>query len=94
MRNSKAMMSILAMSAMYGDASDDWGDFQEKVKSPEEKARLLEEKKLRNADKLKLAKGLKEFFYSGGNSVWASNQKVADKKALKKGYISILNYIK
>jgi len=33
-------------------------------------------------DKIKASKGLKEFFYTNG-SVWALNQKTADKKAKK-----------
>ena len=37
-------------------------------------------------DKLQEAKGLKQFFY-GSDYVWALNQKTADKKAKKKGWI-------
>ena len=38
-----------------------------------------------DADRNKM-KGLKEFYY-GENSVWAINQKNADKKAIKAGFI-------
>ena len=34
-----------------------------------------------------LAMGLKKFYYRNGNFVYAINQKIADKKAKKKGYL-------
>lgn len=50
---------------------------------PFEEEEIQKEKK---PPKKIIPKGLKEFFY-GENSVFALNQKNADKKARKKGYI-------
>ena len=65
--------SRLGMLMMMAALSNPEGIFEEntKVKKPIEKI---------------IPKGLKEFFY-GVNSVFALNQKNADKKARKKGYL-------
>jgi len=49
---------------------------------------MIAEEKVRKNKPIKtiIPKGLKEFFYSE-NSVYALNQKVADKKAKRKGYL-------
>lgn len=81
MKNNKAAMMSLILGGMMGGFPD-----EPRTKTPEEKRKILERKKLNNADILKLKKGLKEFFY-GENSVWAMNEKTAIKKATKKGYL-------
>lgn len=48
---------------------------------------LSDEDKKRKQDEIKRNKGLKEFLYSNG-SVWAINQKTADKKAKKQNLIN------
>ena len=57
--------------------------------TPEEIQKLekrLELKKIEAQREKNIKKGLKEFFYDE-NSVWAINQKNADKKAKKLGYL-------
>ena len=47
---------------------------------------LSDEDKKKKQAQINASKGLKEFFYPNG-SVWAINQKTADKKALKQNLI-------
>ena len=51
------------------------------------KHRTYKEPKIKKPIKKIIPNGLTEFFY-GKNSLWALNQKTADKKAIKKGYIN------
>lgn len=76
-------MYALAAMAMSGDLS---GNNRERYIEPKE---TDEEKKQRLAKaeiERNKANGLKEFFY-GENSLWALNQKNADKKARSKHWL-------
>lgn len=78
----KSMLGMYALAAM-AMSGDLGGNNQERYIEPKE---TDEEKKQRLAKaEIERAKanGLKEFFY-GENSVWAINQKNADKKARSK----------
>ncbi len=82
------MKSILGMYALAAMAmSDDLGgNNRERYIEPKE---TDEEKKQRLAKaeiEMNKANGLKEFFY-GENSVWAINQKNADRKARSKHWL-------
>ncbi len=83
MKSKLATMSALA--AMYAQTSNDLKELEQYKPTPE-----TEEEKKRRLAKAEIernkANGLKEFFY-GENSVWALNQKSADKKASKKNWI-------
>ena len=76
-------MYALAAMAMSGDLSDNnpRGYIQPKETDKEKKQRLAKAEIERNK-----ANGLKEFFY-GENSVWALNQKNADRKARSKHWL-------
>ena len=68
--------NALAMMTMLAMAND---RFRQDI--------VEEEKQHKNTPKKKIIpKGLKEFFY-GQNSLYALNQKNADRKARKKGYL-------
>ena len=54
--------------------------------NPEDYPSTTTPKKIKKPKKEIIPKGLTQFFY-GDNSVWALNQKTADKKATKKGYL-------
>ena len=71
--NSLAMMSLL-YAATASDMVDEFN--HETIKRP------LNKKPIKKI----IPKGLKEFFY-GENSLYALNQKNADRKARKKGYL-------
>lgn len=77
-------MYLSAAIAATGESGPDKREKRVKPKEDEEqkKQRLVKSEIERNK-----ANGLKEFFY-GENSVWAINQKVADKKAKKQNLIS------
>jgi predicted RNA-binding protein with PUA-like domain len=82
MKSILGMYTLVAM-AMSGDLN---GNSRERYIEPKE---TDEEKKRRLAKaeiERNIAKGLKEFFY-GENSVWAINQKNADKKARRKHWL-------
>lgn len=80
MKNKLGMISMLAAFAMSG--TDGMGEYREPKETDEErKARLAKAERERYK-----AQGLKEFFY-GENSLWALNQKSADKKARKRGWL-------
>ena len=66
------MLGMLAMMAAMSNP-EDYGTFKQ-------------EKKIKKPIKKIIPKGLKEFFY-GENSLYALNQKNADRKARKKGYL-------
>lgn len=87
---SKKMLGMLgimgAMMAM-GNTNPYGLDDSEQPKESEEEKKLRLERKQKNAEiEQNKANGLTEFLY-GENSVWALNQKTADKKAKKKGYL-------
>ena len=56
------------------------------MSNPEDYGTFIEEKPIKKPKKEIVPKGLKEFFY-GENSLYALNQKNADRKARKKGYL-------
>lgn len=66
------MLGMLAMMAAISNP-EDYGTFEQ-------------EKKIKKPKKKIAPKGLKEFFY-GENSLYALNQKNADRKARNKGYL-------
>lgn len=79
MKSKAGMMMAMAgmMAAMaYGDNNKHLG--RENLIGESEEAK--QRRRHRNTPSLNKAKGLKEFFY-GSNSVWAINQKNADRKA-------------
>lgn len=73
MRTKNRLAGMLMIGAMLGMA----GQNQAKPQKQKVKKSLFE---------LNTAKGLSEFFY-GQDSVWALNQKSADKKAKKNNWI-------
>lgn len=75
MKNSLGIMSIMAL-AMAGES------FTHEDKTSTEK--VLKKRPI----KLIIHKGLKPFYYDE-NIVYAINKKVADKKAIKKGYLKL-----
>ena len=81
----KSMLGLFALGAMAlsSDLSGNnpRGYIQPKETDEEKKQRLAKAEIERNK-----ANGLKEFFY-GENSVWAINQKNADKKARSKHWL-------
>ena len=80
-----AMVGIMGMfAAMGGEMPHGYRkDIEPKETDEERKKRLAKAEIERHK-----ANGLKEFIY-GQNSVWAINQKTADNKAKKKGYIKV-----
>lgn len=73
------MFGLMAMAAaLAGTHSPGHGCFHEEEPDPARRA-MQEEEQNRN-------RGLTRFSY-GENVVWALNQKVADRKAKKKGWI-------
>lgn len=83
----KNKLGLLAMmgAMMPMDRSTAYG--LSNNEQPIEETEEQKQKRLAQAEiKQYKANGLTEFFY-GENSVWALNQKTADKKAKKKGYL-------
>ena len=70
-RKSRQILGMMAMMAAFSNPED---------------YKTFEEETVKRPIKTIIPKGLKEFFYSE-NSVYALNQKVADKKAKRKGYL-------
>ena len=70
-----------AMSMMGTGAYNETKEYEPKETEEQKRRRLSKFEIKRNK-----SNGLNEFFY-GENSVWAINQKNADKKAKRKGYI-------
>ena len=75
MKKSSALGMMLMMGAMmeHQDYGMSMGMREDKPKTKKPKKKII-------------PKGLKEFFY-GENSLYALNQKNADRKARKKGYL-------
>jgi hypothetical protein len=84
MSKMKSMIGIAAMmTAMaYGGSSGTTPDLNEHEESEENKKKRFAKAEIERNK----SNGLKEFFY-GENSVWAINQKNADKKAKKLNYL-------
>jgi hypothetical protein len=81
------MKSMLGMAAIftamaYGEKSITTPNIKEHIESDEERKKRIAKAEIERCK----AKGLKEFFY-GENSVFALNQKSADKKAKKQNLI-------
>ena len=84
MSKMKAMIGMAAMmtALAYGGNSGTMPDLSEPKETEEERKRRLAKAEIERAK----ANGLKEFFY-GENSLWALNQKSADKKARKRHWL-------
>jgi hypothetical protein len=82
MKNILAMTSMFAALAMTGQESPRHRERDEPKETDEEKKRRLAKAEIERNK----ANGLKEFFY-GRESVWAINQKNADKKARSKHWL-------
>lgn len=81
----KAMLGAFQMMAAMSEMSHtDVSTSEEQVK---DKAEYLERKKAANFERLKKKKGLSKFNYGSNKNIWALNEKNADKKAAKKGWI-------
>ena len=82
-KGQSGIMSMLAALAMYGTETPHGmrKHIEPKESEEERKRRLAKAEIERNK-----ANGLKEFFY-GENSLWALNQKSADKKARKRHWL-------
>ena len=80
----KAMIGMAAMmtALAYGGNSGTTPDLSEPKETEEERKRRLAKAEIERNK----ANGLKEFFY-GENSLWALNQKNADKKARSKHWL-------
>lgn len=87
MRKSNVLFSLFAFASISSATNDvKYNELRKPKGSAKDNAEkaIKQEKYLQ--EKLNKAKGLKEFFY-GENSLWASNKKVADKKAKKNGWV-------
>ena len=83
MKSKLGMMSMFAALAMMGtETKHRHREYTEPKETDEERKRRIAKAEIER-DK---ANGLKEFFY-GENSVWAINQKNADKKARSKHWL-------
>jgi len=83
MKSKLGMMSMFAFMAMIGtETPHREREYIEPKETDEEKKRRLAKAEIERNK----ANGLKEFFY-GENSVWAINQKNADKKARSKHWL-------
>ena len=84
MKNKASFLALAAMAMAAHVHDNDYGRFIDLKPSETPQEREL---RLKAAyEKQMKAKGLKEFRY-GTYKVWAFNQKTADKKAVKLGYI-------
>ncbi len=81
MSKMKSLLAMYTMAAMSAEANRNIGRLEEKEPYDNKIRRL----KLAEIERNK-KNGLKEFFY-GENSIWALNQKSADKKARKRNWI-------
>jgi len=87
MSKMKGMLGMAMMMASLGSMASS-GSISDKInssfnpESDEERKRRLDNAEIERKKK----QGLKQFFY-GENSVWALNQKSADKKARKNNWI-------
>ena len=85
MSKMKSMLGMYALAAMAmsgGFGGNNRGRYIEPKETDEEKKQRLAKAEIERNK----ANGLKEFFY-GENSVWAINQKNADKKARSKHWL-------
>ena len=84
MKSKLGMLSMFtAMAMMSTETSNEMREYIEQPKeSEEERKRRLAKSEIERYK----AQGLTEFFY-GENSLWALNQKSADKKARKRHWI-------
>lgn len=83
------MKSMLGLSLMMASLSMANHNHSPQIRGEYLPKETEEQKKFRQKrlnKKLNEARGLTEFFY-GKNTLWALNQKTADKKAKKLGYI-------
>lgn len=88
MKKSSLLFSMFAMTSIASIANESNNEYlgnQKKSPKKQDPVEIEKQKKI-TEDKICKCNGLKEFFY-GNNSIWASNKKVADKKAKKRGYI-------
>ena len=83
MKSKLGMMSMFAAMAMMGtETPHREREYIEPKETDEERKRRIAKAEIERVK----ANGLKEFFY-GENSVWALNQKNADKKARSKHWL-------
>lgn len=83
MKSKLGMMSMFAAMAMMGtETPNREREYREPKETDEERKRRISKAEVEQNK----AKGLKEFFY-GENSIWALNQKNADKKARSKHWL-------
>lgn len=82
MKSKIGMYSVFAAMAMMGSPSWNKSQSEETAETEEERERRLKKAELERNK----TNGLKEFKY-GENSVWAINQKNADKKARKNNWL-------
>ena len=83
MKSKLDMMSMFAYLAMMGiETPRGHREYTEPTETDEERKRRIAKAEIERNK----ANGLKEFFY-GENSVWAINQKNADKKARSKHWL-------
>lgn len=83
MKSKLGMMSMFAALAMMGTETPHvMREYQEPKESEEERKLRLAKAEIERYK----AQGLTEFFY-GENSLWALNQKSADKKARKRHWL-------
>ena len=83
MKSKLGMMSMFAALAMMGtETPHGHREYTEPKETDEERKRRIAKAEIERNK----ANGLKEFFY-GENSVWAINQKNADKKARSKHWL-------
>jgi len=83
MKSKLGMMSIFAAMAMMGTETP-YGDRE--YTKPKESEEERKRRKAKAEIEIYKSHGLTEFFY-GENSLWALNQKSADKKARKRNWI-------
>ena len=83
MKSKLGMYGIFAALAMMGtETPHGMNEYQKPKETEEERKRRLAKAEIERYK----AQGLKEFFY-GENSLWALNQKSADRKARKLNWI-------
>ena len=81
MRNKAHMLGLMAIAMMGIPYRNRWRDYEPTETDEERKQRLAKAEIERNK-----VNGLKEFFY-GENSLYARNQKNADRKARNKHWL-------
>jgi hypothetical protein len=82
MKNMKSMLAMYAMAAAMGGGIQSPSSFRVVGESEEDRKRRLNIAETERNEK----NGLKKFFY-GENSLWARDQKNADRKAKNKNWI-------